>query len=226
MSTGRWINATELADLNRQMTEYLRAGHRHPRALKPIKPSTLNKPRVTIQEIRDEDTYTENVAPSLPVGRGFRFLKTTTTGDLLGLAAKYDIPGFQVFSSDTLPKKLQTDIDQSFIINVDPLKSQRGGTHWVCLYAGPRQQEVIYFDPFGIDPQPSILKLMRTVKSKSRIGSTIQAQLISAESCGQWCIFVLHMLTHGRSLFDIMKSLDAQDQHKNEQLLKKFFSKR
>lgn len=213
-----WITAEELQELNRQMEEFSLTGRINPRVLQPVNDDRDNRPQVIVQWLQDGDDK-ENLPPprQQQTGEG---LTSTTADELYQLAKRFEIPGFAVYSSDTLPKKLKKK-SQSFIINVDKLLSGRGGTHWVCLYAGPKQKEVVYVDPFGVDAQPSIIKLMKTI-DRPAIGSTTQVQHIKADSCGQWCIYMLHKLSSGIPLSTILAELDTPS--RNEKMLSKFIN--
>ena len=150
-------------------------------------------------------------------------LGSTTDDDLRNLAHQEQIPGFQVYSINTLPKKLSSTKIMSLIINDDATTSGKGGTHWISMYSNPKDKYVIFFDPVGMAPPPELLRLMKSTNKKV-LASTTQVQDVKADSCGWWNIYVLHNLSEGHNLSDILSKLSSNNQKKNEQILQQFFS--
>ena len=52
------------------------------------------------------------------------------------------------------------------VFNLD--ESWKSGSHWVAMYADLKKHDVLYFDSYGIAPEPRVRRLMR------RIGKAIQ----------------------------------------------------
>lgn len=149
-------------------------------------------------------------------------LTTTSNFDLEKLAKQFGIKHFSVLSVDKLPKKLAKH--KSAIVNLDD--STGPGTHWVALYNGSNQDHVIYCDPFGMPPDPRVLKYLKSNDDGEKVlANTTQLQDVNATSCGYWCIYILIQLNAGISPIEIFSNFDAVNQHKNELFLNKFFKK-
>ena len=54
-----------------------------------------------------------------------------------------------VYSRNNLPKMIKNG---AYIINPDEYADV--GTHWIALYANVKNNEVIYFDSFSVEPVP------------------------------------------------------------------------
>ena len=88
-----------------------------------------------------------------------------------------------VYSRDNLPKTVKNG---AYVINLDEYADI--GTHWVALYV--LNNEVIYFDSFGIEHIPKeIIKFIRNKNIKANIFSL---QAYHSIMCGN---FVLNLLT-------------------------------
>lgn len=150
--------------------------------------------------------------PTLPT------LTTTTTDQLLEIGRQLGLKKLSVHSVDQLPRKLTAGCR---IINAD--NSAGRGTHWVALYYGGNQPYSIYFDPFGVDPDPRTLTYMKSAP-KQAVGLSTQSQDIAASSCGYWCLYFLHEMSRGVSPAEFLSKLDGVDQDVNEAMLQHFFS--
>ena len=115
------------------------------------------------------------------------------------------------FSRDTLPKKIKNG---AYIINLDV--STGAGSHWVSLFSSPKQ--VIYFDPFGIDPSDEIVKFMKSANNKNIMYSTIDLQNFDAESCAYWSILFIESMLETDDFNSFIKYFSS-DTVKNEKTL-------
>ena len=65
-----------------------------------------------------------------------------------------------VFSKNNLPKKIK---DGAYVINLDEYEDV--GTHWIALICN--RNEIVYFDSFGVEHIPEIIKEFIGNKNKS-----------------------------------------------------------
>ena len=63
-----------------------------------------------------------------------------------------------VFSRDNLPKTIKNG---TCIINLDEYADV--GTHWIALYASTQNNEVIYFDSFGVEKKLLEIKILKQI---------------------------------------------------------------
>ena len=147
-------------------------------------------------------------------------LTTTSSDDLVEIAKGLKIPFFKVLMTDALPKRLPKHINA--IINVD--RAEGSGTHWVAVHSGPKQKHTVYFDPFGMPPDPAVLSWIKSGESEHpAIGITTQLQDINASSCGYWCLYFLSQLKAGVEVEEILAQFSADDQKANEKRLAEIF---
>ena len=59
-----------------------------------------------------------------------------------------------VYSRNNLPKMIKNG---AYVINLDEYADV--GTHWIALYANVTNNEVIYFDSFGVEHVPKEVKI-------------------------------------------------------------------
>jgi hypothetical protein len=105
-----------------------------------------------------------------------------------------------------------------YICNME--KSNKDGSHWITIAVLPKH--CLYFDPFGVVPDPMVLKFMK--KSKKPIYSnTTDYQNLNSDSCGWWGIYLIDHLMSGIPFETIMKKFSSNTK-KNEQILKKYFT--
>jgi len=87
----------------------------------------------------------------------------TTIGDLTALAHKSRIPLVGVYNKDQLNGIPKNGL---YIINMED--SDDGfGTHWVGLWISSNKcMRPIYFDSFGFQPPPAIVKFVKSISSR------------------------------------------------------------
>lgn len=117
-----------------------------------------------------------------------------------------------------LPKKLRAHIGG--IINLD--KSDGGGTHWVAYYNKPGS-DVVYYDPFGMDIDPYILKYLKSTNKRVMV-LTSQIQDRISKSCGYFAMHFLFSMNNGVSVSKFLSQFDQDDQLKNQRILEKFYN--
>lgn len=143
-------------------------------------------------------------------------LETTSTYDLQKHSK--NLKGFRIFSADEVKGKIPKTI--SAIVNLDD--SSGGGTHWVAFYNAPNQKYTIYYDSFGMEPDPRVLKYLKT-SGKQVVGLTGQQQDLASHACGYYCIYFLRQMNEGVSPSEFLSQWSSNEK-KNEQLLQKIFN--
>ena len=149
-----------------------------------------------------------------------KLLTTTSSDDLEALAKQMSLQYFKIYSTDLLPTRFPAHTNA--IINVD--RAEGDGTHWVAVHSSVKQKQTIYFDPFGMLPDPVVLQWMKKGK-RVTIGITTQLQHADASSCGYWCLYFLQQLEQGVLPAEILSKFSADDQEKNEKTLANLFVK-
>jgi hypothetical protein len=97
-----------------------------------------------------------------------------------------------------------------------------GGAHWVAYRNSPQDKQVVYWDSFGMSPDPRLLKYLKST-GKPVMMNTTQLQNLNAQSCGYWCLMVLSELNRGQSIGSILSKVNSQDQDENEEMLRIYF---
>lgn len=75
------------------------------------------------------------------------------------------------------------------------------GTHWTCWHK--RGGLKVYFDPYGLPPPDEMVDYLRPEIRYS----TDELQRRGDVVCGHFCLYVLKMLSDGRSIDDVVFSL-------------------
>ena len=86
-----------------------------------------------------------------------------------------------VFSRNNLPKLK----NGAYVINLDHRKNT--GTHWVVIFV--KEDEVIYFDSFGVEYIPK--EIMERIKNKNIKTSIFGTQDNNSVMCGYFCILFI-----------------------------------
>ena len=123
-----------------------------------------------------------------------------------------------------LLKKIQKDMARSkrfYVVNIDPLNSGKGGTHWICIY-NMNPDISIVFDPFGVEElPPDVLEWIKSYRKVIYV-NTNSVQDLSTESCGYFCLFVIDHLLKGKRFTDVL-AMFSNNRMNNENLLKSYF---
>ncbi len=110
-----------------------------------------------------------------------------------------------------------------YIANVG--KKNTRGTHWVCIYFNEICSE--FFDPAGNHPltyHRSWHDMMLTHSGKYKYNSkAVQAPLNS--TCGQFTLYYLFNRYYGRSMEDIVRSLENDSLNQNERKVTDFVTR-
>ena len=122
-----------------------------------------------------------------------------------------------VFSRDNLPKTIKNG---AYVINLDEYADV--GTHWIALCA--KNNEVIYFDSFGVEHVPKEIK--RFIGHKSIKTNIFRRQADNSIMCGYFYIGFFDFMFPGRSLIDFTSLFCPYDfkKKKNDDIILSYFT--
>ena len=95
-----------------------------------------------------------------------------------------------VYSRDNLPKIIKSG---AYVINLDEYADV--GTHWIALYV--KNNEVIYFDSFGVEHVPKEIK--RFIGHKNTKTNIFRMQGDHSIICGYFCIGFIDFMFAGKT---------------------------
>ena len=124
-----------------------------------------------------------------------------------------------VYSRDNLPK---TTKKGAYVINLDEYIDI--GTHWIALYVNEiafKNNEVIYFDSFGVEHIPKEIK--KFIGNKDIKASIFRLQAYDSIMCGYFCIEFINYMFDGKSLIDFTSLFSLHDFKKNDKTIKQLF---
>jgi len=94
------------------------------------------------------------------------------------------------------------------VFNIDP--HYKEGSHWVALFIDAKREKICFFDSYGEDPEPQIMKFMKTVQKQSnelnkngeyKICTNTKRHQYSDSECGMYCLyFIIELLKDTTSL--------------------------
>ena len=119
-----------------------------------------------------------------------------------------------VYSRDNLPKRSSTETikNGAYVIDLDEYADV--GTHWIALYT--KNNEVIYFDSFGVEHVPKGIK--RFIGHKDIKTNIFRIQAYNSIMCGYFCIgFIDFMFANNVCLFS------SCDFEKNDKIILDYF---
>ena len=95
------------------------------------------------------------------------------------------------------------------------------GTYWIALYANVTNNEVIYFDSFGVEHVPEeIKKYIGNKKIKTNI---FRIQAYNSIMCGYFCTGFIDFMFSGKTLIDFTGLLSPYDFEKNDKIILEYF---
>ena len=97
-----------------------------------------------------------------------------------------------VYSRDNLQKIK----DGAYIINLDEYSDI--GTHWVALYVQNNNNNVIYFDSFGVEHIPKEIRAF--INNKNIKTNIFRIQAYDSIICGYFCIGFIGFMLAGKTL--------------------------
>ena len=119
-----------------------------------------------------------------------------------------------VYSRHNLPKKTKNG---AYVINLDEYANE--GTHWVALYA--KNNEVIYFDSFGVEHVPKEIK--RFIGHKDIKANIFRIQAYNSIMCGYFCIGFIDFMFVNKTLIDFTSLFSPYDFEKNDKIILDYF---
>ena len=132
-----------------------------------------------------------------------------------------------VFARDTFVS-LPGDVTGAFIVN----QSDRGspGTHWVSIFIQRNREDgrrhCIFFDPLGRGGLQHYKMSIPTKEGSTRphpvIYNTRRFQQETSDSCGLFCLYVLHWLAVGVRFQCILQHFSTEHLVKNENKIRDF----
>ena len=121
-----------------------------------------------------------------------------------------------VYSRANLHKTIKNG---AYIICLD--ESTNVGTHWIALYV--KNNEVIYFDSFGVEHVPKEIKKFTGHKNTKTNISRTQAD--NSIMCGYFCIGFIDFMFARRSLIDFTSLFSLYDFKKNHDINLSYFKR-
>lgn len=126
----------------------------------------------------------------------------------------------------TLPKnelaRIVTPQPCCAIINNN--NSTQPGSHWTCFYAMPNQPSFLCFDSMGAPPNEYVVSFLKKINpTRPIMYSSHQIQQMNTDSCGWYCIYMLHQLARGIPFYECL-SLFCDSPPTNEAILRHFFT--
>ena len=119
-----------------------------------------------------------------------------------------------VYSRDNLPKIIKNG---AYVINLDEYADV--GTHWIALYI--ENNEVIYFDSFGVEHVPKEIK--RLIGHKNTKTNIFRIQADNSTMCGYFCIGFIDFMFAGRNLIDFTSLFSPYDFKKSGEIILSYF---
>ena len=119
-----------------------------------------------------------------------------------------------VYARDNLPRTIK---DGAYLITLDEYADV--GAHWVVLYV--KNNEVIYFDNFGVEHVPKEIK--RFIGHKNIKINIFKIQADNSIMYGYFCIGFIDFISTGRSLIDFTSLFSPYDFKKNDDISLSYF---
>ena len=105
----------------------------------------------------------------------------------------------------------------SYVINLD--HSKNTGTHWVLIFV--KEDEVIYFDGFGVEYIPK--EIMEIIKNKNIKTIIFRIQDNNSIMCGYFCILSIEYMLSNKTLTDFTNLFSPWNFEKNDDIIKRYF---
>ena len=129
-----------------------------------------------------------------------------------------------VYSRNNLPKTIKKG---AYVINLDEYADV--GTHWIALYVQStsvydtyvKNNEVIYFDSFGVEHIPKEIK--KFIGNKGIKASIFRLQAYYSIMCSYFCIEFINYMFDGKSLIDFTNLFSPHNLKKNDKIIEQIF---
>ena len=118
-----------------------------------------------------------------------------------------------VYSRDNLPKTK----NGAYVINLDEYADV--GTHWIALHG--KNNEVIYFDSFGVEHVPKEIK--RFIGHKDIKANIFRIQANNSIMCGYFCIRFIDFMLANKTLIDFTSLFSPYDHKNNDKIILDYF---
>ena len=119
-----------------------------------------------------------------------------------------------VYSRDNLPKTIK---NEAYVINLNEYADV--GRHWIDLYV--KNNEVIYFDSFGVEHVPK--EIVHFIGQKNIKRNICRRQADNSIMCGYFCIGFIDFMFANRSLTDFTSLFSPYDFKKNDDIILGYF---
>ena len=123
-----------------------------------------------------------------------------------------------VYSRDNLHDKVKYG---PYVINLDQHSDL--GTHWIALYI--LNNEVIYFDSFGVEHIPKEIKnfIRGSIDKFTIVTNIFRIQAYDSVMCGCFCVVFIDFMLKGKSLTDFTNLFSPNYFKKNDDIILCFF---
>ena len=119
-----------------------------------------------------------------------------------------------VYSRDNLPKTIKYG---EYVVNLNEYADV--GTNWIALYT--KNNEVIYFDSFGVERVPKEVK--RFIGHKDIKTNIFRIQAYNSIMCGYFCIGFIDFMFGNKILIDFTNLFSPYDFERNDKIILKYF---
>ena len=107
----------------------------------------------------------------------------------------------------------------SYVVNLD--HSKNTGTHWVVIFV--KEDEVIYFDSFGVEYIPK--ETMEIIEHSSLGNKNIKTSISRMQDynsimCGYFCILFIEYMLNNKTLTDFTNLFSPWNFEKNYKIIK------
>ena len=107
-----------------------------------------------------------------------------------------------IYSRNNLPKIINNG---AYVINLDEYADV--GTHWIALYV--KNNEVIYFDSFGVEHVPNEIK--KFIANKDIKTNIFRIQAYNSIMCGYFCIGFIDFIFANKTLINFTRLFSPYD---------------
>ena len=109
--------------------------------------------------------------------------------------------------------------DGAYIINID--KYSDIGTHWVALYMQNNNNNVIYFNSFGVEHIPKEIKTF--IENKDITTNIFRIKAYDLVMCGYFCIGFIDFMLKGKTLTEYTNLFSPNNFKKNDDIILNYF---
>ena len=107
----------------------------------------------------------------------------------------------------------------AYIINLDEYADV--GAHWIAFYANVTNNEVIYFDSFGVEHVPEEIK--KFIGNENIKTNIFRVQACNSTMCSCFCTAFIDFMLSGKTLIDFTGLFCPYDFGKNGKIILTYF---